>query len=184
MTAKSKKQKREEIAELRRLLVLGMPHNEIMRQMNLPYQTFWKVMNRLMVEDESKMLEQQHHGLAAAITITKERFQRAAINLEGMAKNKDNNPRDRIDAQNAAVAVYNLILKLEGEQAIIASSTNTQILNVEGQIKQLETRKSRSIINDIEPIAISDKYGQQRPDYDTTNGNDTDSTSVSQRVFA
>jgi len=182
-------QVRAERAEIRRLLVLGLTNEEIMHQLKMAYSTFMKALQAIMIEDEEKMLAQQQHGLALAINITKKRFLKSAMNLTMIAHDKEVDIHDRLEAEQAAVAVYQLILKLEGEQAIIASNVNRQILTVEGQLKQLEQRQSRSFIQDIEPESIPDKFEQQSegPDYSPNDRDYTESTtttgSQSQRVF-
>ena len=183
-------QVRAERAEIRRLLVLGLTNEEIMKQVNMPYSTFMKALQAVMIEDEDKMLAQQQHGLALAINTTKKRFLKSANNLTMIARDKDIAIHDRLEAEQAAVAVYQLILKLEGEQAIIASNINRQIISVEGQLKQLEQRQSqpRSLIENIEPESISTQPSEQRPYTGATDSNNTQQAaagrSQSQRVFA
>jgi len=186
-------QVRAERAEIRRLLVLGLSNEEIMQQLKMAYSTFMRALQAIMLEDEDKMLSQQQHGLALAINITKKRFLKSALNLSMIAKDKEVDIHDRLEAEQAAVAVYQLILKLEGEQAIIASNINRNIITVESQLKHIEQRQHRPIIQNIEPESISNQSEQQqqqpeRPDNNTNDGSYTEQAattgSQSQRVFS
>jgi hypothetical protein len=127
-------QKRAEISEIKRLMILGKTHQEIMNKIHMPHATFYRYLNEIWKRDEKQMLQQQNDGIAAAINFTKDRLKMTLQNLDAIANDPKVKPKDRIEAGRVTFDIAISLLKLEAEQYTLA--THKDILSINRSIEQ------------------------------------------------
>lgn len=136
-------QKRAEIAEIEKLLILGKRNDEIIEELHMPHATFYRYLKEMWKRDEKQILQQQNNGIAAAINFTKDILKIALQNLGAIANDPKVKPKDRIEAERVRVDMSILLLKLEAEQYTLA--THKDVLSITGVLNKTHYSAEKSI---------------------------------------
>jgi len=131
------------LREIRRLIIAGVPHQDIQRQLGLAEKTYYRYLDAAFKEDRERLAESvTTDEMLTQITITEERLTEMYRNMREIATNENFEPAVRIMADNAAGEVAMIIMKLRAEApAAVINGTGRRLQYM--QQKELEYKQKQ-----------------------------------------